>query len=378
MTFTATVTGSAPTGNVSFLDGGTPVCTAVALTDTGGTRTATCSTANLTVGVHDIVAAYSGDANNASSQSAVLSQRINAAEGATATFISTDTTTQGNWRGHYGADGYSVFSDSTSYPAYVLVSPTGKSDYVWAARPDTEVRALQRAATGRIAACWYGQGFNIDVNLTDAASHQVTLYLLDWDNGGRVTRVEVLDAASQLVLSTQTVSSYTAGKYLSWSVRGHVVLRVTSQGGANAVVSGLFFDPIGGASTFTVSGTVTATTAALPGVGFTATNGGSCTASDAAGHYTCTVPSGWSGTVTPALTSYTFTPPSRSYTNVTANQAAQDYVGATKVASTITVNACAVTVTGNAPTGTVTCTATYSGDANNLPSTSAPLVFQYP
>src|SRR5262249_58220873 len=54
------------------------------------------------------------------------------------------------------------------------------------------------------------------------------------------------------------------------------------------------------------------------------------------GQYGCTVPQGYTGTVTPSLTGYTFTPPSRSYSNVTADSAGQDYA-ATAVATTETV-----------------------------------------
>ncbi len=80
VTFTATVTGSAPTGNVSFKDGGSTVagCSAVALAGSGNSRTAACSTSNLTVGNHSIVATYGGNAGNAASTSAALSQVINA------------------------------------------------------------------------------------------------------------------------------------------------------------------------------------------------------------------------------------------------------------------------------------------------------------
>jgi hypothetical protein len=79
--FTATVTGKNPTGTVNFTDGGTSIvgCSAVAFASgSGGTRTASCSTSNLAVGVHSIVASYSGDANNLTSASAPLSQVINA------------------------------------------------------------------------------------------------------------------------------------------------------------------------------------------------------------------------------------------------------------------------------------------------------------
>jgi hypothetical protein len=75
VTFTATVTGNAPTGTVDFLDGATPLCTAVAL---AGAQ-ATCTSSALAVGTRSITAVYSGDAGNAASTSAPLAQVINQA-----------------------------------------------------------------------------------------------------------------------------------------------------------------------------------------------------------------------------------------------------------------------------------------------------------
>ena len=77
--------------------------------------------------------------------------------------------------------------------------------------------------------------------------------------------------------------------------------------------------------TYSVSGTVTASGAPLAGVNFAAPGGGNCAASDAQGNYACTVPQGWSGTVTPSLNGYSFAPTSRNYSSVAANQSAQDY-----------------------------------------------------
>jgi hypothetical protein len=79
VTFTATVTGSAPTGTVGFTDGGSSIsnCAAVALGGSGNTRTAQCSTSSLAVGTHSIMATYGGDAANAGSTSATLSQVVN-------------------------------------------------------------------------------------------------------------------------------------------------------------------------------------------------------------------------------------------------------------------------------------------------------------
>lgn len=162
-----------------------------------------------------------------------------------ATFLQADTTTQGNWKGVYGANGYNVIGDAASYPAYAKVTPSANQSYTWASAP-TEAQALQRAGAGRIAACWYSSGlvggsFNVDINLTDGAAHRVAVYLLDWDNNGRVNRVDVLDAATQQVLSTQTVQAFQAGKYLVWNLQGHVILRFTSTAGSNAVASGILF-----------------------------------------------------------------------------------------------------------------------------------------
>ncbi len=80
VTFTATVTGSNPTGSVAFTDAGNALagCSAVALAGSGNARTAPCPTSALTLGTHSIVAAYAGDAGNAASSSSPLSQVVNA------------------------------------------------------------------------------------------------------------------------------------------------------------------------------------------------------------------------------------------------------------------------------------------------------------
>src|SRR5262249_28041534 len=85
--------------------------------------------------------------------------------------------------------------------------------------------------------------------LTDGAQHRVALYLLDWDSGlgPRSERVDVLDGSTGAVLDSHTVSSFSGGQYLVWNLAGRLRLQVTNVGPRNAVVSGLFFDPPGGA-----------------------------------------------------------------------------------------------------------------------------------
>ncbi len=79
VTFTATVTGNAPTGSVNFMDGTGSIsnCAVVALAaGSGNSRTAACTTTTLTVGTHSIAAKYSGNATNATSTSATISETI--------------------------------------------------------------------------------------------------------------------------------------------------------------------------------------------------------------------------------------------------------------------------------------------------------------
>ena len=218
-------------------------------------------------------------------------------------------------------------NDRASYPAYAVVTPTGPLSYTWVAQPDTDPRALQRGVVaGRIAATWYSYtSFTLDVRFTDGSPHRLALYHLDWDTTTRAQRVDILDGDNGSLLDSRTITGFHDGQYLIWTISGHVTIRLTVLGGFNAVLSGIFFDPATPTTTYAVSGTVSLGGAALSGVNLAATGGGNCPASDAAGQYACTVPQGWSGTVTPALSGYTFTPPARSYSSVAANQPAQDY-----------------------------------------------------
>jgi len=177
--------------------------------------------------------------------------RLNALKAATAVapvaiaevaFVGTDSSTQGNWSNLYGSDGYVVVNDATSLPAFATVTPTGQLNYTWTAST-TDSRALRRAlSAGRIAATWYSpSSFDIDVNVTAPTPQQVAVYGLDWDGAGaRVERIDVLNASNNAVIDSRTISNFSNGQYLVWTIRGHVLIRVTRLAGPNAVVSGVF------------------------------------------------------------------------------------------------------------------------------------------
>src|SRR5258706_15316015 len=164
----------------------------------------------------------------------------------TASFVKADTTTSGTWKGVYGAGGSNIITDSANYPAYVTATPSGNSTYTWAAST-SDARGMQKGSstTGRIAACWFSSGsLSIDLSFNDSSTHQVALYLVDWDSygGGRSERVDIVDANNTL-LDSRSVSGFANGQYLVWNLSGHVIVRITNlNGNANAGGSGLLFE----------------------------------------------------------------------------------------------------------------------------------------
>ena len=79
VTLTATVTGTAPTGSVTFRDGGTPIagCVDRPLTPNGNSATANCTTSTLAAGARSLSAVYGGDNTNPSRTSVAVAATIN-------------------------------------------------------------------------------------------------------------------------------------------------------------------------------------------------------------------------------------------------------------------------------------------------------------
>ena len=178
---------------------------------------------------------------------------------AAATWLQSDTSTQGAWIGKYGTQGYSLANASQSFsiPATLLVE--NQQNWTWAVDPTpADPRDLQTDTHGdTLAAAWYSPTtFNMDLNLTDGAAHNVELYVMDWDSKGRTETLQIKDANSGTVLDTRIIPSTTGtsstgttganfvnGTYVIWTITGHVSISVTADTGPNAVVSGVFIDP---------------------------------------------------------------------------------------------------------------------------------------
>ena len=94
ITFTATVAGSTPTGTISFFDGLTLIGTGTL----DGSFQASLTTTTLGGGTHVITAQYGGNAGNAPSASAPLTQTVVETRVATATTLTSGTNPSNKWR----------------------------------------------------------------------------------------------------------------------------------------------------------------------------------------------------------------------------------------------------------------------------------------
>lgn len=185
---------------------------------------------------------------------------------ATATFERRDTTTQGSWINIptgakiYGSDGYLMMG--TNYvaisvlPGYVSgISYPGFHPYIWR-QPEIAIapRDLQLPVapyTARIASGWYfwpdiGDTDNaIVLNVTDNAPHLMTMYLEDADSVVRRQKIEIRDAASNALLSSQDLDTqFDQGVWLQWKFSGNITIKVILTGPNNTAHMGFFFDPV--------------------------------------------------------------------------------------------------------------------------------------
>ena len=160
-----------------------------------------------------------------------------------ARLVKTDITTQGNWQNIYGSDGYSLLDAYNSLPSYADINANGSQGYAWN-WSSSDARAIAVPAwNARVATSAYATtAFTIDVNLIDSQTHQVALYLLDWDTSNlRTEIVQISDAATGMVLDTQSVSDFSNGVWLVWELQGHVDITIRSTNSFSAVATAIMF-----------------------------------------------------------------------------------------------------------------------------------------
>jgi hypothetical protein len=168
-----------------------------------------------------------------------------------------DSLTAGNWKSRYGSDGFILFNHKSQgqhlqqLPSYVTscklknaanehqqLAEKGKKVLV---DPETGERHLGAIITQDPEPTL--QTMTIDIEVTDSQKHQLALYFLDWDNGGRRSAMELFDLKTlKLLAPVQMIKNYGDGKYLVFKYSGPLRIRVNHVRGPNAALSGIFFD----------------------------------------------------------------------------------------------------------------------------------------
>lgn len=165
--------------------------------------------------------------------------------GASATFVKYDSITWGNWWDVYGSQMFDINGSPANIPSYATISVVGNLNYTFATNT-TDQRAPQPSGGGstRQDIVWYNASpFTINLNLTDGQSHLLSIYAVDWNNGGRVQQYQIKQSGTGTVLDTRTLSNFTDGKYVQWEVTGNIQINVSKISGANALVNAIFLDP---------------------------------------------------------------------------------------------------------------------------------------
>jgi len=178
-----------------------------------------------------------------------------------------DTTTQGNWVGVYGSQGYvlpayaratggavnpgSNADDLASLPAaiddytvgFYTTSGAGRGRGLWSAST-TDVRALQDPANpsgARKANYWFdSSGFDVTMKLNQPARYNMSVYTMSWDSAARNERIVVPGKTS-----VDTGDIYD-GNWYTTDVSGDefspIRFSIEKLGGTNAVIQAITFD----------------------------------------------------------------------------------------------------------------------------------------
>jgi len=180
----------------------------------------------------------------------LLSLLTPAARASTATFVTEDRTTQGNWINTYGTPSfYAPGLAATNLPSNAKVSTTGAQFTLWSARTNLAAALLKPLVPGetnltaldRHAAAWTAPAsFSILLERPDTA-RRLAIYCLDLGTGGaRSQRIDLVDTNTGFALDSLTLTSFTNGVYAVWDITGTVRVNVTRLAGPSATVSAFF------------------------------------------------------------------------------------------------------------------------------------------
>jgi subtilisin family serine protease len=158
-------------------------------------------------------------------------------------FLGVDTTTGGNWKTNYDADGAYLVGYTDQLSKYATIGTSNLEFVTLASRTSRKGSLLFEGQAKLGVAAWMQSTGTGAVNLSfgDTVTHEVTVYAADLKKQKRVQRFEVLDSVGNLIDSRE-VANFAGGVYLTWEVTGNVTIRFTRIAGPDAVVNAVFVD----------------------------------------------------------------------------------------------------------------------------------------
>ena len=161
-----------------------------------------------------------------------------------AEFLGYDFTTSGQWEGRYGKEGYAFATRIYNLPPSTFLSLSNVVDYGGNYTVDPRV-PLAPGWPYKVDRCWaFAKVSDIDLLFTDSQPHQVSLYSFDFNpTGAAVLDLQVIDALTGAVLDSRSVQSFTSGVYICYTVRNHVLFRLSPNSFSNPfVIVGFYID----------------------------------------------------------------------------------------------------------------------------------------
>jgi hypothetical protein len=74
--------------------------------------------------------------------------------------------------------------------------------------------------------------------------HDLTLFFSEYGHDSRIENLQIFDANSEVLIHSATIDLFGAGYFYSLPVQGHIDIEVSKLSGGNAILNGIFVDPL--------------------------------------------------------------------------------------------------------------------------------------
>jgi subtilisin family serine protease len=165
-----------------------------------------------------------------------------------ASVVSTNAVSSGDWRGRYGSTASFIYGGTTGTPTFPGLTSS--------LTPDGSTVTESRVRAGSTAGPLFPEGdqrsnstliseqtMAFQFDFTTLGSQQLTLYFADLDRRNRAQSIVVRNTDTGLLLSQTSYSRFQNGQYVTLQLSGRVTIEVTPTRG-DAALNALFLDPV--------------------------------------------------------------------------------------------------------------------------------------